>query len=834
MPSFVFKLLLPKSWAALFFFIAFPVYSIDLTQDFPRSFENNFENLKTEKKLNSLSTQNLKMPYGIPYKSTISPNAASFLKADLINGKLDNFILAQGNVQWRKSDAWLFADVLNYSLLEEKIVATGNVKLLRYGSEIHAPYMEMFLVEDTGLIQNARYFLNREVPVRFYQNQNIVLSETDDETYQSSSTAAMLVNVAHSYGLPTKQPAPTRIAQFAGSADEIKILSKEYLTLKNARYSTCNNPDPDWYLKASSLNLDFDLEEGSARHSSLWFKNVPILYAPYFSFPLSDKRKTGFLSPTYRSSTRTGLDLMLPYYLNLAPNYDATLYPRWMTKRGFQLGAEGRYLMKNGSGIARAEVMDKDRETQKRRYAWQWVHSQELLPRLTGFVEWNRVSDDRYWQDLSSQLLQTSQVHLIRQVNFSYAPFSWLSGSLQNLRYQTLQTDPQNPVAVPYFLEPQLNFNVFQPNMGKFTDFSMTGQISRFSHPYLTNAQRWVLYPQFSFPLIYPAFQLNSKLGLHLTHYQLSQRTQQDKARGQKKSHSRALPTFTVDGSLAFERAVRFRQNDYTQSLEPRLFYVYIPYRPQSHLPVLDTAIKDFGLAQMFTENIYSGQDRLNDANQLTFALTSRLLGKNNGVEYFRAMLGERFYFQNQRVQLYSDSLNNDRGKNFSNIVGSMAGLVWNKTYAEMETEYNHRQTSTERFSIGARYQPDYGRVMSLSYRYVKNPATQKLAVDQLDWSAQWPLKAVHKNLKNWVGVARYNYSLRDLRVLEAILGLEYNAGCWAMRLVGQRLSAISGSANTSIFFQLELNDFASLGSSPMQLLRRSVPGYGKTNEWAR
>lgn len=802
---------------------------------FPRSTENFFQNLKTEETLHSIDPQKAHLPYGIPYSTKIKSNgAASFLKADLIDGKLDNVMIAKGNAQWRRADAWWFADSLTYSTLEEKVIAQGHAKLMRYGVEIHAPYMEMFLIDDTGKMDQARYFLAREVPVRFYQNQNVVMSSLDDETYQSASTAAMMVNVAHSYGLPTKQPSPTRISTAQGKADEIRFLSKEHLKLKTARYTTCMNDDPDWYLHTPSLDLNFETESGYAKHSSLWFKNVPIFYAPYFSFPLSDKRKSGFLTPTYRTSTRTGFDLVVPYYANVAPNYDFTLYPRWMTKRGLQLGAEGRYLFEKSSGFVRGEWLSKDKELEKKRYAWQWVHSQELAKNLTGFVHWNKVSDDHYWQDLSSQLLQTSQVHLIRQVSLAYTPATWLSTSIQNVRYQTLQTDKENPIAVPYFLEPQLNMNVFKPNLGNMADFSLTGQFSRFTHQNLTNADRWVLYPQVSLPLIYPAFQLTSKVGLHLTHYHLSKQTPEDKARGQKNNHFRVLPTFSIDGTVAFERDVQFRQTPYTQTLEPRLFYVYIPYKKQAHLPILDTAIKDFSLAQMFTENIYSGVDRVNDANQLTFALTSRLLGKNNGVEYFRAMLGERFYFADQRVKLYADSENNDRGKNFSNIVGSVAGLVWNKTYAEMEVEYNHRQTATERFSIGARYQPDYGRVMSASYRYVKNPQTGKSTVDQIDWATQWPLKEVNRHLKNWYGVARYNYSLRDQRLLEAIVGVEYNAGCWALRLVGQRLAAISGSANTAFFVQLELNDFASIGSSPMQLLRRGVPGYGKTNEWMR
>ena len=286
-------------------------------------------------------------------------------------------------------------------------------------------------------------------------------------------------------------------------------------------------------------------------------------------------------------------------------------------------------------------------------------------------------------------------------------------------------------------------------------------------------------------------------------------------------------------------------ESEYRQTLEPHLYYVYIPYRKQSHLPTFDTGLNDFNFGQMFSENRYSGYDRINDANQLTLALTSRLLGKSDGVEYFKAMIGQRYYFQPQKVTL----VNNEKaGKDFSHIVASMTGLVYNKTYADTSIEYNHKDRSTERFSFGVRYQPDYGKVLSMSYRYIKNaenlnsyyvlnPSTNNTGrTEQIDISGQWNLgdlfNSKSASAKRWYGVFRYNYSLKDKRLIEGIAGIEYNADCWAARLVAQKLRTHNNTAaNTSVFFQLELNDFASIGSNPMSILRRSVPGYGKTNE---
>lgn len=352
----------------------------------------------------------------------------------------------------------------------------------------------------------------------------------------------------------------------------------------------------------------------------------------------------------------------------------------------------------------------------------------------------------------------------------------------------------------------------------------MLGQYSRFTHDDRDNkavGDRLVFYPQLSWPVVASAFRLQPKIGLHMTSYAV------DEARingGKRESFSRVLPTFSFDSTLILEREDELLGNAYIQTLEPRLYYVYIPYKKQDHIPVFDTGISDFDFAQIFSENRYVGYDRVNDAHQLTAALTTRILDADTGAERFKAMLGQRYYFARQRVQLPGEA---QRPANFSNLVASITGLVAPKTYAEGTWEYNYKDRINERFSAGVRFQPDYGKVLSASYRYTRDPLNQKGLVDQVDISGQWPLAP------RWYGVGRVNYSLRDKQTLETIAGLEYNAGCWAVRAVAQRLSATSGAPDTSFFLQLELQDFASVGSNPLSLLRRSIPGYGKTNELA-
>jgi LPS-assembly protein len=350
-------------------------------------------------------------------------------------------------------------------------------------------------------------------------------------------------------------------------------------------------------------------------------------------------------------------------------------------------------------------------------------------------------------------------------------------------------------------------------------DFSMIGQYSRFTHVDAGKVQgnRFVLYPQLSLPIVNPAFQITPKVGLHMSQYSL-----ENQAIGQPDSVSRVLPTFSLDSTMTFEREGDWFGKGYIQTLEPRLYYVNIPYKDQSRIPLFDTGLADFNFAQIFAENRYSGLDRVNDANQLTAALTTRLLDGDTGVERFKAMIGQRYYFKKQQVLIAGEAVRQD---DFSNMVAAVNGLVAPKTYMDLAWEYNYRDNVSERFSAGVRFQPELGKVLSASYRYTRNPLTTLATVDQIDIAGQWPLSS------KWYAVGRYNFSLRDQQTLESIAGVEYNAGCWAVRLVGQRLAAITGKPNDTLFFQLEFNDFGSIGTNPIGLLRRSIPGYGKINE---
>ena len=774
--------------------------------------------LRQERRFNVLGKKRqAPVTVGIELPSALKKddNYPLFVSADLIEGQADDMTVAEGNVELRKTGSLILADRLTYRMLDDELEAFGSVRVLQDGAEINTPHLKMKLDEQIGSAENVSYRILKETPSRFYSTTPTVVTVASSNT--NTSGAPMMLNVANSYGLPTRSP-PQRPTEANGRAERVDFEGENQYTFFSNSFSTCKPGQEDWYLQTSETHLDYDNNEGRAKHASLWFGGVPLFYSPVASFSLNGQRRSGLLHPHFSTSTRSGLDFTLPYYWNIAPNYDLTLFPRYMSKRGFQLGAEARYLDENFRGVARVEYLPNDESLNRQRFGYRIEHQHNLGRGVSAAINWQGVSDDFYWQDLSSRLLQTSATQLPRQVSLNYAPSPWLQSNMQVLRYQTLQLDPANPVARPYFLEPQLNITGYRPNVLN-TDLSMIGQFSRFTHVDSAKVQgdRLVFYPQVSLPIVHPAFQITPKLGLHMSHYGLN-----NQVVGQESSFNRVLPTFTLDSTMIFEREGDWFGNGYIQTLEPRLYYVNIPYNDQSQIPLFDTALSDFNFAQIFSENRYSGYDRINDANQLTAAVTTRLLDGETGVERFKAMIGQRQYFKPQRVAITGETA---RTADFSNLVAAVNGLIAPKTYTDVAWEYNFRDNVSERFSAGVRFQPELGKVLSASYRYTRNPLTNNSTVDQIDVAGQWPISS------KWYAVGRYNYSLRDQKTLESIAGVEYNAGCWAVRVVGQRLAAISGTPNDTLFFQLELNDFGSIGTNPIGLLRRSIPGYGKINE---
>jgi LPS-assembly protein len=342
-------------------------------------------------------------------------------------------------------------------------------------------------------------------------------------------------------------------------------------------------------------------------------------------------------------------------------------------------------------------------------------------------------------------------------------------------------------------------------------NLAFVGEFVDFAHPVAENAQRLMLNPSVSYPLIHdPAFYITPKIALHSTHYAMGA----NNARAYS-SASRTLPILSVDSGVAFERDWNLFGGDYVHTLEPRAFYVYVPYQDQSLLPNFDSAQASFNFTQMFAENRFFGNDRVGDANHMTLALTSRLLEQENGMERLKVMVGERFSFKTPKVNLVTPATTTSK----SDILLAASGRIANTWSFDSELQYDPNQAHSQRYNIAARYRPELGKSLDLGYRFQRN------TLRQVDLAGQWPLSS------RWRAVGRLNYSLQDGKTLESVAGLEYNQSCWTLRFVAQRFTVAAQDANTGLFLQLELNDFVSVGVEPIGVLRQSVPGYTKLNE---
>lgn len=593
---------------------------------------------------------------------------------------------------------------------------------------------------------------------------------------------------------------PARPAR--GSADEILVQSDSTVSLANVLFTTCPVDNTDWVLLARDIHLDVNGGVGSARGVKLRFKGVPILYAPFFSFPINDQRKSGFLTPDISDRDRTGLDLVVPYYLNLAPNYDLTLEPRYMSKRGLQLRSTYRYLLPNSEGALGWEFLPDDEETgEPRRYVnlshrslfsdnWQLV---------TGIEE---VSDDTYFEDLGTTLSVTSQTHLDRFVDLSYFTPHWsLLTRFQN--YQTIDTtltDEQRP----YERIPQMVFD--GDWYGRLLGFASTTELVNFERNVGVTGWRFDSTQELSLRFARSGMYVTPAVALRQTNYWVD-----DPVTGNEETLSRGLPISSLDAGIKFERDAG-RESAWIQTLEPRLLYVNVPYENQDDLPVFDTIVPDFNLVQLFRKYQFVGPDRITDTEQLSFGITTRLIAAATGEERLTATLGQTRYLKAQRVALPGQVPNS---ANASDYVAEMSiGLreAWN---LDLGYQWNSDTDSTARVESRFEYRPQDDRLFGLGYRYRRG------LLEQGDLSVVWPL------LDRWRIIGRYSYSFLEKEPLEQFVGWEYEACCWRFRMVGRRyVSRSTGEADSAISIQLELKGLSQASRSPEELLDRGILGY--------
>jgi len=707
------------------------------------------------------------------------------ISADRMEGYANQETSASGNAELRQDNVSIHADRLLYLYATDEVQASGDVRLARGGDRMNGTGLRLRVHDNVGQFDHADYEFSRPSRGGF---------------------------------------APVRTR---GTADVIKLEGKDKYHLENATLTTCKPGNNDWYMQAGELDVDMTRNLGVVHKGKLVFKGAPIVYVPWVDFPLNDQRKTGLLPPSIGSSGKSGLEVSTPFYVNLAPNRDLTITPRELSKRGLQLAAQLRYVGLDYDGNASFEHLSNDRVANISRFATTIQHNQRFSSNLTGYLNINKVSDDNYFRDLSSRINVTSQTTLPRDGMLTYNGGWWIA-TARAQRFQTLQ-DPANPVIVPYDRLPQFTLNATRQYVGG-VDLGLNSEFVKFNRGSGfagTTAvastiggvdtsdvvgSRLTMYPSISMPLIAPGGYFTPKLGFHSTNYSLARNPV-----GIPDTIQRSLPIASMDSGLTFERDTDFIGQRFRQTLEPRLYYLYVPFRDQSKIPLFDTGLADFNYATIFSENLYNGGDRIADANQLTVAATTRLLSPTSGQEAIKATVGQRYYFQNQQVAL--NDVTPTRTDKTSDFLAALSGHISRYWTLDSALQYNLHRNFFDRLGLGARFQPETAKTLNLGYRFTRD------SLNQVDVSAQWPLGG------GWYGVGRYNYSLRDGRLVESLGGFEYNAGCWIGRIVLHRFATATGSFSSGVFVQLELSGFSRIGSNPLETLKRNIPGYGRLNQ---
>jgi LPS-assembly protein len=686
------------------------------------------------------------------------------IDAERIEGIADLEVTARGRAELRREDTAIFGDFLRYNREFGRVEADGGVRLERGGDRFFGPRLRYDTIHETGVFEEPTFVLRREQTAR-------------------------------------------------GGAERLEFLGRNRLRLNRAMFTTCEPGKEDWQVEAGELELDYDAEQGKARDARLRFLDTTLFALPYATFPLENRRKSGVLAPYYAQSVLRGLEVGVPLYWNIAPEQDATFTPIYMSRRGAQLKTQYRYLDRNYVGELRYEHMPEDRLLKRSRSGFSLLHEHRFSPQLSGKLDLNKVTDDRYFVDLSTQVRTVSVGNLLREGYLQYKGTArdtpvYVQARVQ--RFQTLQ-DPLAPIVSPYHRVPQLNFGATRDELAGLVDVAFPGEYVRFTHPTKVEGARFSLNPTLSLPLLAAGYFLTPKAGLRTVRYDLD-RT----APGQPVRQSVSIPWMSLDGGLIFERDLKLLGEKLTQTLEPRVFYVVVPFRAQDRIPLFDTVLADFNYAQLFTENRFAGGDRFGDANQVTLALTSRLVGRD-GQEAFRATLGQRHYFKDERVGLEATSPL--RTRDSSDLLASLGGRFARHWTFDATMQYNPAESRGERYGVVVRYSPEIAKVVNASYRFNRD------LLRQVDLSGQWPVQP------GWYAIGRYNYSFRDKRMLEGLGGVEYNAGCWVFRAVFQRIQAAAQVTSTAIYFQLEFNGLGQIGTGDViDVLKRNVPGYAPTN----
>lgn len=579
-----------------------------------------------------------------------------------------------------------------------------------------------------------------------------------------------------------------------GYADWVELLGGHTSRLHGLNYTTCPGEKPDWQLLAKELELQHEEGRGSARGAKLEFKGIPILYVPWFTFPIDDRRKTGFLYPGIGHSSDQGLELSIPWYWNIAPNQDMTLEPRWFSERGLMLTGDYRLMTKFTKGSIDFDYMPEDQITNEERYRYEIRHTSQPSARWGTDLLFSRVSDEQYFQDYGTNFRQTAKQFLRSNATLTGVGRYW-NFQLMADAFQVID-ESVKPKNEPYRRLPRIAFWMDQPVGSGGLTLGLDAEMVSFDRDIGVTGERIDLYPNLYWDRYNRWGFVKPRIGYRYRAYHLDY-----KGETGEESPDAGTTIASLDAGLVFDRAT---SDGGYQTLEPRLFYLYVPYEDQNDLPVFDTGEFTFGFSQFFNSNRFAGGDRVGDTNQLSLAVSTQKFDSHNGSVVWSLGVGQIFYFDDRRVQLDNAPT---ADADLSPFLAEFTWYVSPRFSTVAGTQWDWDTETLDLAMLGLRYSGGFRQQVAFEYRY------RDETVDQFDFRINWPIS------NSWYVISRINYSFADEDILELQGGFQYESCCWAVRTVLRRyLKNREGDYRDSIYLEFNLKGLSSIGSGMRDL----------------
>ena len=714
------------------------------------------------------SASDLNSQYTAPERFDEQKKDETRISAETVENATGDITTFSGNVLIERDQFRLRADRIIFNRLDQKLDING---------QIHIDTNNMAIDGDTG-------WLNLEDNSAEFKNSHYFFPET----------------------------------RLQGNTPVLTLEKDKYTLLLDSQFSSCpktkKSGDEDWYLQSSFLKLDHEEQLGTAKHAVLWFKSVPIFYSPYISFPLGDERRSGFLMPSFGSSSSRGAEISIPWYWNIAPNHDALLTPRYMKKRGLQLNTNYRYLTRSSTGALDIEYLDKDMELKESRHLVKFNNHSDLGDHIDFDITASDASDNEYFDDLGAGINIANTTHLQRTATLKYFNGPWTLSTLT----QTYETIDEDILITdrPYRRLPQITLHGKDNLFDSDVEWSIDSEWVEFTHESETNTtgSRLDIHPGIRWPLQGSAWFITPAFSYRHSQYDLI-----DGNNIALDIKDRGLSSTSVDAGLFFER--EFSNNKIIQTLEPRLFYLHVPFENHTDIPLFDTGEYDFTFAQLFRENRFTGIDRIADSNQFTLALSSRFITKETGDEFLSLSIGQIFYNQDRRINLELNPVADTQTK--SDLISEITGH-WNNWRSRASIQWNPELHKTDKSSAQIHYRDKGNRIFNIGYRFRRDFVDETNNLEQSDVAFSWPISAQYSMLGRW------NYSITEQRGIERLFGIEYESCCWATRLVFQRYLQDPDNNepyNSAIMFQLILKGLGSVAhKETTDVLKRAILGY--------